>query len=114
MFGCFPNRAFLEKGYKIYEKPIICNEDALNHFLEDFKSFAKSDYDGLFHNHDKSLKYSAKELDIHYENAGYVEVLGKYYKEFLKRKANGEFDYIEIVKVKKDYIITFNKSILNQ
>ena len=73
--------------------------------------FAKDDYYKHFHNKRKNLKYSAKELDTHYENAGYYEMIDDYYLEFLKRCK--EFEFIKIIKKKNDYVIKFKKSIFN-
>ena len=107
-FGKYPNELLNNHGYPIYEEESIVITDHLNHFLEQFKSFAIDDYDKLFHNKEKTLIYSAKELDIHYENCGYVSMLDEYYFEFLKRKENNEFQYVDIKKIEDDYIIKFN------
>ena len=80
--------------------------------MEKFKIFAIEDYTKKFHNKNQSLNYSALELDTHYENAGYIWMFDEYYQEFLNRKNNGEFDYVEVVKTDDDYSISFNKSIL--
>ena len=112
MFGCVPHKYFKMLGYQIYEKPIKEVKDTFLDFMEKFKIFAIEDYTKKFHNKNQSLNYSALELDTHYENAGYIWMFDEYYQEFLNRKNNGEFDYVEVVKTDDDYSISFNKSIL--
>ena len=80
--------------------------------MESFKSFAIEYYNKKFHNKNQTLKYSALELDTHYENAGYLWMFDKYFLEYLNRKNHGEFDYVEVVKLDGDYSISFNESIL--
>ena len=112
MFGCFPHKYFKMLGYQIYEKPIKESKDSFLDFMESFKSFAIEDYSKKFHNKNQTLKYSAFELDTHYENAGYLWMFDKYFLEYLNRKNHGEFDYVEVVKFDGDYSISFNESIL--
>ena len=109
-WGVFPHRLFKENGYPIYEEPVEVIEDTLKHFLLEFKEYAIDDYTKSFHNKDKSLKYSAIELDEHYD-AGYVSFFEEYYEEYLERKE--EFDFISVEKVENDYLIVFNPSIVD-
>ena len=109
-FGVFPNRLFKENGYPIYEEEINDNIDTLENFLLRFKDYAIDDYHRLLHNKEKSLKYLATELDIHYENAGYVSFLDDYYDEYLLRK--NEFEFVKIEKIYNDYLIEFNYNII--
>ena len=108
-WGVFPHRLFKENGYPIYEQPVEVIEDTLKHFLLEFKEYAIDDYHELFHNQNQSLSYSAVELDEHYD-AGYVSFFDSYYEEYLSRKL--EFDFIDIKKVEKDYLIVFNPNII--
>ena len=110
-FGCLPTKLYNEKGYEIYEEKVKVNHDPLDIFMKDFKEFAIDDYFKKLHNKERNLTYSAVELDIHYENSGYVLMLDEYFREFLLRKQNGEFSYVEITKKDNDYIIVFDKNI---
>ena len=112
-FGYLPIRIYNEKGYKIYEEPIETNTDTLKIFMGHFKEFAIDDYFKKLHNKAKNLTYSAVELDIHYENTGYVSFFDEYLNELITRQENGEFSYVEITKKDDDYIIVFDKSIIN-
>ena len=110
-FGLDPKPLYLNKNIDVYNKISKVNleydKDFLKKFLNQYKDFAIDDLTHHYHNKNKSLKYFAKELDVHYENCGTVEFLDKYYEEFLKRKANGEFDFVDIIKINNDYIMIF-------
>lgn len=99
-YGCV-----FEKTYRELET------DTLIIFINDFKEFVVDDYEMNHHNQNKDLKYLASELDDHYY-AGYIEFLDDYYDEFIKRKE--EFNYVKIIKLDNDYLIEFDKSILDE
>ncbi len=101
----------LVNKYKEYlKKEEYYKNDSLKRFIDDFILYAIDDYYNHIHNKDDSLRYSAYELDEHYEICGYVSFLNNYYEEYLRRK--NEFNNIIINKLDDDYIIVFNKNIL--
>ena len=112
MFGNFPHRLYKSIGKEIYEEEPKPIEDILEHFLDNFKEFAIDDFYKEFHNKNKDLIYSAKEMDIHYENSGHYEMIEKYFEEFIKRKKENEFSFVDIEKTENDFIIKFGKEIL--
>ena len=84
----------------------------MKRFIDHFIDFVKEDYKKQYHNKTKSLIYSLKELDIHYEDAGYISFMNNHYQEFLKRKNENEFQEITILKQNKDFIAYFDKKII--
>lgn len=115
-FGLDPKDLYNSVGIQVYNIASKINKeydkDFLKKFLNEYKEFAKDDYNKMFHNMNRDLTYSANELDIHYENCGTFEFIDEYYEEFKKRKANGEFAFVEIIKISNDYIMVFNETIL--
>ena len=111
-FGYLPIRIFNEIGYEIYEEPVETNMDTLKIFMSHFKEFAIDDYFKKLHNKEKNLTYSAIELDIHYENTGYISFFNEYLNELIARQENGEFSYVKITKNGDDYIIVFDEKII--
>lgn len=110
-FGLNPKEFYLNNNIDVYNKISKVNkeydQDFLKKFLNEYKEFAIDDLINHFHNKDNSLTYSAKELDVHYENCGTYEFLDEHFSEFLKRKEKGEFDFVDIMKTSDDYIMCF-------
>lgn len=108
-FGVDVKDFYRKLGFDFKEE-ILKIDDTLKHFLDNFKSFAIDDYYHCHHNKKRDLRYSLKELDIHYEDAGYISFMNDYYEEYLKRKA--ELVDVEILKIKNDYLVKFSEEIL--
>lgn len=90
------------------------DKDYFKKFVLSFIDYVKDDYYKMFHNNKKNLIYSAKELDLHYENCGYYDMFNDYYEDYLNRKEIYPFNLISVIKEEDDYIIVFNKKILEK
>lgn len=112
-FGLSCKELYQSKNIDVYNKVFKINKeydkDFLKKFLNNYYNFALEDLTKHYHNKDNSLKYSARELDIHYENNGTYEFIDSNYLLFLKRKEKGEFPFVEIIKLSDDYIMIFKK-----
>ena len=77
-------------------------KESIDKFINDLLEFVERDYLNQYHNFNRNLKYSVKELDEHY-NCDYRCLFDAYYNDYYVLKSEGNYPNITIIyDVEKD------------